>query len=164
MSAREEEKPAEPALPAVPTPSVGKPSPPAVPTPPTPSESPQDTVYAYLLAELRTAEEHSREFEALVQKLERTLQEKDALLQEAIAQLKQAVKTAEELRATLQSQRDTAARMLRQAVAKAEREAETERKRDVKEASEPVARLRSALEEVWDVSLPVSPLCLRTRG
>ena len=74
------------------------------------------------------------------------------------------MKTAEHLKETLQSERDTAARMLRQAVAKAEREAETKRKQDVKEASEPVARLRSALEEACDVSLPGSPLCLHPRG
>lgn len=153
MPAKEAEEPVEPALPAVPTPSVSKPSPPAVPTPRTPSEPPHDSVYAYLLAELGTAEKRSRDLESDIQDLDHTLQAKDALLGGATARLEQVEKTVVELKAALQSERDMADRKLRQALAKADGEAETKRKRDVKEASEPVARLRSALDEVYEVSL-----------
>ncbi|GAA5960097.1 hypothetical protein JCM8115_004533 [Rhodotorula mucilaginosa] len=150
VPAKEAEEPVEPALPAVPTPSVSKPSPPAVPTPRTPSEPPHDSVYAYLLAELGTAEKRSRDLESDIQNLERTLQAKDALLGGATARLKQVEKTVVELKEALQSERDMADRKLRQALAKADREAETKRKRDVKEASEPVARLRTVLDEVYE--------------
>lgn len=115
----------------------------------------------YLLAELRTAEKRSRNLESDMQELERTLQARDALLGGATARLKQAEKTAVELKDALESERDTADRKLRQALARAEREAETKRKHDVEEASGPVTRLRSALDELYEVSSSGPPSSLR---
>lgn len=163
VAATEVEKPVVPDA-ALQTPSVARSSPPAVPTPPTLSEPPQGSVYTYLIAELGIAEKRSRDLEYNIQELERTLQAEDASLSSANKRCMEAEDLAIEFEAELQLERGTAARKLRQAVAKAEEEAETKRKRDVMEASEPVQRLRSAPEELCAVSFSGHPACLRSRG